>query len=209
MNFKNKTVLCVISHPDDETIGCGGFIHRLSENGIKVNVLLSLKSNGPRSLKNWDAYLNSFKKACKILGANPIIYENMFSEDLAEQNFWKLNSIVDEYIKESDVILTHCPLDVHQTHRIVSRSVEISTRPIRTHKTVIFFEVPSSTDQGYINNFQPNFYVTLEENNVKSKLNAMKCYKNEFDYGRCPEDLLLILKVRGRQIGKKYAECFK
>gem|GEM_PF-6668471 len=37
----------------------------------------------------------------------------------------------------------------------------------------------------------------------------MKCYKNEFDFGRTPEDLLLNLKVRGKQIGVKYAEFFR
>jgi|GEM_PF-4984926 len=77
MDFKNKKILCVISHPDDETIGCGGFIHSLVRKGSVVSILLVLKSNGNRSKENWNKYLTSFKKACSILGAIPLIHDDL------------------------------------------------------------------------------------------------------------------------------------
>ena len=42
MNISGKKILIVSPHPDDETLGAGGFIKKLVENDNIVNVPLCL-----------------------------------------------------------------------------------------------------------------------------------------------------------------------
>ncbi|MFA5010879.1 MAG: PIG-L family deacetylase [Ignavibacteria bacterium] len=209
MISKNSKICVVIAHPDDETIGCGGLISKAISNECKVKIVLPLRSNGKRSLTKWQQYIVNFKKACKEYGAEPVILNPLVFEHHIEKNFWKLTDRINTHLEWADTIITHSPGDVHASHRAISHIVEISTRPFRINKNVIFFEIPTSTDQGYENNFFPNLFVELSEQDVTQKCNAFKLYKNEFAPGRKPEDLRLHCVLRGRQIGAGYAEVFK
>ena len=62
------------------------------------------------------------------------------------------------------------------------------------------------------NNFNSkyNLYVTLEEHNIKKKIEALKYYKSQDFRNYNNEDLICSLaKVRGMQIREKYAEAFE
>lgn len=39
MEFKNKKILIVAAHPDDEVLGCGGTLAKAVEEGADVHVL--------------------------------------------------------------------------------------------------------------------------------------------------------------------------
>ena len=41
--FKKKKVLVFAPHPDDETLGCGGFLLNLKKNGNELNCLTSIR----------------------------------------------------------------------------------------------------------------------------------------------------------------------
>ncbi len=209
MLFKDKKVSVVIAHPDDETIGCGGLISKMVNCNCKVKVILTLKSNSDRSLKNWQHYLKNFKSACKVLGAEPVIIKPLIYEHIADKHIWKIIKETKKYIEWADLILTHNPGDLHYSHKFISNIVEINTRPFRTHKNVLFFEIPTSTDQCYIPDFSPNLFVKLSESDITKKCNALECYKNEFSNERNPEYIKLHSKQRGSHIGEEYAEVFK
>lgn len=209
MIFKDKKVSVIVAHPDDETIGCGGLIHKMVNNNCEVKVILSLKSNGDRSLKNWRRYLSSFKNACQILGAEPVIISPLVYEHEAEKEIWNVITKVRKYVEWADIILTHNPGDLHYSHQFISKIVEISTRPFRTHKDVLMFEIPTSTDQGYVTDFSPNLFVKLSEEDIQNKCKAFECYKEEYSNERSPEYLMLHSRQRGGRIGEDYAEVFK
>ncbi len=209
MIFKNLKICVVVAHPDDETIGCGGLVSKAVNNGCSVKIILSLRSNGKRSLTKWKQYLGNFKKACKELGAKPVILTPLVFEHNIEKNFWELTDRIQKQIEWADIILTHNPGDVHASHRAISDIVEITTRPFRLNKNVIFFEIPTSTNQRYENTFHPNLFVELSEKDVDKKCKAFEFYRDEFAPGRNPEDLRLHCSFRGRQVGAGYAEFFK
>ena len=48
MKIKNKKVLIVVAHPDDETFGCGGLIKKLSLNKNNIGIISFTNGVGSR-----------------------------------------------------------------------------------------------------------------------------------------------------------------
>ena len=68
-----KSILVIASHPDDETIGCGGTILRHVNDGHTVNIITltnGVSSRGHLSQSNDKERSIAAKNAMKILGAN-------------------------------------------------------------------------------------------------------------------------------------------
>jgi len=73
-DWKNKTVLVVTPHPDDETFSCGGTLAQLAANGNNIQVLIyttdNSGSNDPRMTKDRLKQIRRAEEeeACEILG---------------------------------------------------------------------------------------------------------------------------------------------
>ena len=68
------SILIVSAHPDDETLGMGGTIKRMTESGCLIRILFM--SDGVSSRDNLreslDARRNNCKKALEILGVKDV-----------------------------------------------------------------------------------------------------------------------------------------
>ncbi len=201
-------VLAVVAHPDDETLGCGGWLARLADEGHAVRVFLPLRRSDPRGVAHWDELVESFHKACAVLDVEPVVGDPAMLEADADTDVRRLHSLVEPHVEEADVVLTHWHGDVHQVHRNVTRAVEIATRPFRRRRDVYLFEVPTSTDQSFEPTFRPQLHVVLEPEHVQRKVAAMACYRTEGAPGREPSDLERRAELRGAEIGVRYAEVF-
>ena len=112
--------------------------------------------------------------------------------------------------------MTHNFSDLNIDHRIISESTLTAFRPEPKEKLEQFitFEVPSATDFRVLKNkknFVPNFFVNIE-NSLKSKIKAIKIYKDElkpYPHSRSLKGLKNLNKIRGNQCGLKYAEAFE
>ena len=87
MNIKEvKKLIVFASHPDDETIGCGGTIKKLSESGCEVIVVFATTGNtGVDQSRNYEKNIKSTRlkeanKAAKILGIKIISWNNNTQE---------------------------------------------------------------------------------------------------------------------------------
>jgi LmbE family N-acetylglucosaminyl deacetylase len=201
-------VLVVIAHPDDETFGCGGTIAKLSRLGATVTALLVTKRADPRGQRHWPALTTAFTSACERLGAIATIPDSIPLETDIPTCPHLLNELIIPWIDDADIVLTHWRDDAHFVHRAVSHSVEIATRPFRRRRNVYLFEVPTSTDQGYLNSFAPNMYSILNKSDAIAKADCARFYDMEMCIGRRPSDLTLRMKQRGTEIGVDHAEAF-
>ncbi len=208
IDFSDKKILCVMAHPDDEVLGCGGALAKARDEGAEITVLLSLQRRDLLDRCSWSTACKQFNSAVKYLGAKSVILNNLLREDCSGINESIVESSISPYIELADIVFTHHSGDVHHSHRLISKAVEIATRPFERKKWVLQCFIPTSTDQGYRTQFSPNLFVTLSEPQAIRKATAMGLYKNEDKPGRDYRSIINYLRVVGNKIGSEYAEEF-
>ena len=216
-----KSILVIASHPDDETIGCGGSLLRHISEGDSVNVLTLTNGVGSRESNK----LSDVKKrqlaavqAFKILGINWIA-----SGDFPDNNMDSIPLLeIIKFIENNknkfppDIVYTHSPSDLNIDHRICASAAVTSFRPQPEEKCseIRFFEVASSTDfsvKQLNETFNPNLFVCIDKF-IEKKLEALKCYEDEiknFPHSRSIEKIKSLAEYRGGQSGQSYAEAFE
>lgn len=201
-------VAAVVAHPDDEVLGCGGTLARLAEEGHEVRVVLPLRRCDPRGREHWEPLVGAFRRACAHLGAVPEVLPTLLEETRAETHPHELHDAILPWVEWADTVFTHWPGDANQVHRGVARAVEVATRPFRRRRDVYLFEVPTSTEQGFMPSFSPTAYALLARAHAERKCEAMALYGTEEAPGRRPADLLRRMELRGAEAGAEYAEAF-
>lgn len=204
-------ILAVIAHPDDEALGCGGSIAKLSSAGHEVSVLLPTHRCDSRGREHWPELLRGLNASCAILGATAIVPRHTLPETEAETHTHALHDLILPFVDDADRVLTHWPGDSNQVHRGIARAVEVATRPFRRRRDVSLFEVLTSTGQGFAptaSPFAPTEFVVLTEEQARRKCEAIACYSTEATSGRTAEDLERQMRARGAEIGAKFAEAF-
>ena len=226
--LRNKKIMIVVAHPDDEVLGLGGTMNKLiKEFNIKSKVLIlgeGITSRGKdRDLTLWKQELINHKR--NILDSGKKIgYNNIKTYDLPDNRFdtvplLDIIKIIETEKKEfkPEVIFTHHGGDLNIDHRLVFESVITSSRPVKNEitKAIITFETPSGTEwipSSKENNFRPNFFVSLDLDNIKSKIKAIESYeyeKRDYPHPRSSKALLNLSERWGIVNGVNYAEAFQ
>ena len=225
--FKNKRIMLVVAHPDDELLGLGASMHKLIHKfncKIKVVILgegITSRSNS-RDVKKWKKELATHKQNIKN-AAKAIGYHEVKTYDFPDNRFDSiaLLDIVKVIEKEKDdfkpeIIFTHHGGDTNVDHRQTFDAVITATRPMSHEvvKTIIAFETPSSTEwqaSNYPNYFKPNFFLEVSKKDVDAKIKGMESYefeKRKYPHPRSPKALEIQCQRNGVIVGKEYAEAF-
>jgi N-acetylglucosamine malate deacetylase 1 len=205
MLIKNKKILVLAPHTDDAEFGCGGSIAKFIENNNEV-FCATFSACEQSVLPQFpsDILITEVKNASKVMG---IKEENLILFDFQVRTFnYKRQEILEEIIKlkkeiNPDIVLLPSVKDIHQDH------ATIANEGIRAFKfsTILSYEMPW-------NNFDFNSccFILLSEQNLQTKINAVKCYGSQAHRPYANETFIRSLAtVRGTQIGKTYAETFE
>ncbi len=225
--LRNKKILVVVAHPDDELLGLGGTINRLiTEENSEVRCVIlgeGLTSRADvRDTEKWQKELKTHRK--NIYDAqNKVGYSSVGIYNFPDNRFDSiaLLDIIKVVEKEKqefnpEIIFTHHGGDVNIDHQRTFEAVITSTRPMEQENvtTIITFETPSGTEWRASTdpkNFIPNMFVSISEKNLQAKIKGMESYEFEkrvYPHPRSPESLKILAQYRGITIGKQYAEAF-
>ena len=225
--FKNKKILVVVAHPDDELLGIGATMHKLiSEYNCQIRTVILGEGITSRSdERDPDRWKEELKKHRQNIeqARTAIGYESVGIYNFPDNRFDSvaLLDIIKVIEKEKDtfmpeIIFTHHGGDLNIDHQRTFEAVITATRPMDDEKvnTILTFETPSGTEwiaSSEPRRFIPNLYIQVSEKDLEAKIKGMESYeyeKRKYPHPRSPKALTILAKYRGLTIGKEFAEAF-
>lgn len=213
-----KNVLVIAPHPDDETLGLGGTIKRMTASGYRVSVLTVAAHMPPLYSKDvHETTVRESRAAHKVLGVHESIYLDKPAVMLGEIPIHEFNGLILDHVSRLSPDILFMPYyDRHIDHRLVFDACMVAARPVgpgKNIKLVAAFETISETHWNAPQiepNFTPNFCVDIT-NQIDAKVEAMACFQSQlhpFPAPRSVEALKALALFRGSQAGYGYAEGF-
>lgn len=220
-----KTILVIAAHPDDEVLGCGGTIAKHVSSGDVVHVLILAEGATSRDERRdckkrtseLSGLVNSAHKANDLLGVRTLKMHNFPDNRMDSIDLLDIVKVIENQIYriQPDIIYTHHAGDVNVDHRRTHEAVVTACRPLPQQcvKTLLFFEVPSSTEwqtAGSAQLFSPNWFVDVSLS-LALKLEALKIYlpeMREWPHARSIKAVEHLACWRGASVGCEAAEAF-
>ncbi len=214
---KVERTMVFSAHPDDEILGVGGTITRLSKQGAKVTVaIFSLEETAQATEQSNDMVMEARKKetrtAAGILGVQETVFLGKSPNGDANHS-----SVYQQCIKlirkhRPQVIFTHFQHDKNRDHRTISEVVGEACSKAGEN---ILPDIGKAWSTPYLYYYElsdllayPSDIVDIT-GTIESKLKAVKTQKSHF--GTMPETteyLRALARVRGHTVGVQYGEAF-
>jgi LmbE family N-acetylglucosaminyl deacetylase len=198
-SITKKTVLAVAPHVDDVELGVGASIHHLAKDNDVYYVALSLPP-----LVDKPVFMQEFQESVKYLGIEQsrIILRDYDPRNLFDsrseilQLFFDLNKKL-----KPDLVFIPNSLDIHQSHEVVYAEARRAFK----YLTLLGYELPWNSME-----FPMDAFITVQKEDVDAKIAAINAYKTQKHRMFFSNDIVGDLaRVRGKQIGHQYAECFE
>jgi len=219
-----SNILIVVSHPDDEVLGSGGYIFKETQKGNIVNLLVLSGDVSARKQKPSKDILNSnILSSCKILGIKNYYSGKFTNIEFNIVSHLKLVKFIENYIEtiQPEIIITHHPSDLNSDHHYTSIACQAALRitqrkiNIKHVKKLLFMEVLSSTEWNInpsYSPFVPNYFYKIGKNGLETKIKALNAYLNvmrPYPHPRSIESITALATLRGSQSGIELAEAFQ
>ena len=202
-------ILVIAPHPDDEVLGMGGTIKKLSK---KNKIILCVVSEGAtaqyKDKKMIKVRRDSCKKTAKILGISQTIFLdypdmrlNLSHLDINK----KLEEIIEKYRPE--IVYTAPKNDLNLDHQMVFNSTLVACRPKSGVKQILCYEIQGNTKVPFV----PNVFENIEKE-FSYKIKGFKMYKSEIEEFPNTRSIIAIENLailRGIESGFKKAEAFE
>jgi len=204
-------ILVLAAHPDDEVLGMGGTIKKLSKKKNKIHLLVITEGASAqyKDSKMKQIRKESCKKSSKILGISSINFLDYPDMKLDTIPQLKINQEIEKEIekRKPEIVYTTPNHDLNSDHRIVHDSTLVASRPQSGVKKILSYEIPGLVKKS----IHPNVFENIESE-LTYKFKAMRSYKSEIEKFPHPRSLEAIENLsiqRGIECGLKNAEAFQ
>jgi LmbE family N-acetylglucosaminyl deacetylase len=214
-----KRVLVVAPHPDDETLGCGGTLMRLHQQGAELAWLIV---TGISEEYGWTAESvqqrdEEIDQVAKLMGFSEVFNLRLPTTRLDTLSMQELINQFSAVFKsfEPEQLFLPNRSDAHSDHRVVYDAAAACTKWFRypSIRRVLAYETLSETGFGIgaESVFDPNYFVDIT-GFLEHKLHVMAVYQSElgtFPFPRSVEAIRALGAVRGVASGFVAAEAFQ
>lgn len=219
MKIQNRNIVIFAPHQDDETIGCGGIIQKLSPaNNVHIAVaarVTAFQSYHPVCgqyvpYKGTDRD-KEFLRALQILNVKETHVHYLFAPEYHNRldGIQKADLItgLENMIQNAKADCIFIPArSTNQDHQILHDCLLSAARPHFYHGAILEYEVEYEED------FRPNYYVSLTKDEAETKLNALMCFETQMKSGFAKisrNALRARMEYRGSDVCSAYAEAFR
>lgn len=198
-SITNKTILAIAPHIDDVELGAGATIHCLGKDNLIYYIGLSLPP-----LVDEEVVMREFQESLQILGLDPTrtILRNFNPRSLFDSRIEILELFYD-FNKDlrPDLVLIPNSQDIHQAHEVVFAEARRAFK----YTTILGYELPWNSMT-----FNMDVFITVSQEDVEAKVAAINAYRTQKHRMFFSNDIMGDLaRLRGKQIGREYAECFE
>jgi LmbE family N-acetylglucosaminyl deacetylase len=216
--------IIVVAHPDDEVLGAGATMFKLSKEGHKVDVcIMSGQVEARKGRPELNELDQDVQSSLEVLGVTKTFKGGFPNIRFNNVDHLDLVQFIENVIVESDadVVITHHPADTNNDHLHTSIATQAAIRlfqrnpKVKPIKELLFMEVPSSTEWSVnkaMNAFNPNLFIEVGIEAVEKKVYALSLYRGvmrPYPHPRSDEFIKGLAAYRGGQSGTNYAEAFE
>jgi LmbE family N-acetylglucosaminyl deacetylase len=216
--FETGRLLVVAPHPDDEVLGAGGTIARLSDAGAEVVIAFVTRGAPPLFSEESEVEVRAEARAAhEVLGVDRTMFLDHPAAQLDGVPHHVMNRSLGELIHEvaPDTLLLPFVGDIHLDHQLIFLSSMVAARPncAEFPKRILCYETVSETNwhAPFISpTFVPNVYVDISAQ-LERKIEAMRRYgsqQRDFPHERSLAALRALAIFRGTTVHREAAEAF-
>lgn len=215
-----RKLLVCSAHGDDETLGAGGTIARLADEGVRISLCVLTNDDGSRHAGGIGATnrVSAIESAAKILGIERLTVHEFGDNRLDMVSHLELNRVFEREVREfqPDMVFATSMSDLSLDHQTVSRAARVAGRAGRgSVREIRTYEIRSATDAGEaagLPTFRPNLWQPIDESHLERKLEALRAYGAELEPWPSPRSergVRALAEYRGSQVHTPLAEAFE
>ncbi len=212
-------ILVIATHPDDETLGCGGTLLKHKDFGDEIHWLIATdikESEGfdKTLVEKRNIEINIVEKhfnfnSVSKLGISTTKVDQSSMEELTK----KISNVINKV--KPNIVYLPFKGDIHSDHKYLFDAAYSCTKSYRYPfiKKVYMMETLSETEFSLTirsEYFVPNVFVDISDF-INKKIEIMKIYESEIGehpFPRSEESIGALAMYRGSVAGCKYAESF-
>jgi LmbE family N-acetylglucosaminyl deacetylase len=213
-----RRVLVIAPHPDDEVLGAGGTIARLSDAGAEVVIAIVTKGAPPLYAEEAAANVRREARAAHArLGVARTVFLDHPAARLDEVPHHELNRTLGELVRDlaPDTVLLPFVGDIHLDHQLTFLSGMVAARPSGAEfpGRILCYETLSETNWNaplIAPSFVPNVFIDIS-GQLERKLEAMGLFasqQREFPHERSLVAIRALAMLRGSTVHRPAAEAF-